>query len=123
MKKPERYRYAVHPPIPKPEELTRRDSLAIAVGISTWGTAVSCPLWWEYDGLAVLGCTVGAAAGIYCVLRAFVGTPVLIRAIRRYMRRGLPEWLTQVYSVREKDTFGGYIPREVICRAAKGGSR
>ncbi len=119
LKRPERYRYAIHPLAPKPEELGRFDSLCIGMGVSAWGMAASWPLWWEYDGIAVLGCATDAALGIYCALRAFVVVPKLIRAIRRRMKRGLPMWLTPVYSIREKNTFGGYIPREVICRAAK----
>ena len=123
MRKPERYRYVVHPPIPKHDELTRSEALAIAVGMSTWCAVASCPLWWDCDGLPVLGYTVGAAVGIYGVLRVLTAAPKVIRAIRKKMRRGLPMWLTPVYSIREKNTFGGYIPREVICRAAKGETR
>lgn len=121
LREPERYRYAVHPPIPKPEPLSVSDSGLIAASVSTWGMISAAPLWWHIDGLAVMGYTVLAAGVIFAGIRCAVCLPGMIRRLRQ-RRAEAPVRL--VYATRrtrrqEERLKPCYVPNEVICAASK----
>lgn len=121
LREPERYRYAVHPPIPKPEPLSVSDSGLIAASVSIGGMISAAPLWWHIDGLAVMGYTVLAAGVIFAGIRCAVCLPGMIRRLRQ-RRAEAPVRL--VYATRrtrrqEERLKPCYVPNEVICAASK----
>ena len=127
-RRPQRYRYRVHPPVPKDERFGRMESACIALAASCWGTICTAPLWWEYDALAVMGCTVGAASALYAAIRISAVVPGMIRKLRESVRRReetkkLPVPLICVRGNRKPNCYRGYIPREVIGEAARRAAR
>lgn len=111
---------------------SRSECLAASVFGAAYCVAVTAPLWWEYGDFPILGAMIGGTAACYTVLRLITEIRwhrhcAVCRAITNPRRRGTkrantgnPVWLREAESRRRRDTFGGYVPRDVICAAAKG---
>lgn len=112
--------------VPVHKSLGRAESFLVSVAVTAYGTIMAAPLWWHIDGLAVMGWWAIGCAGMYAVLRGVAVAPAIVKLMKRAnaairMRQYAPEWLVPVESIRDRDTFGGYIPREMICEVARRG--
>lgn len=124
-RKPERYRYLAHPVTPKSEPLTAGQSVCAGVAIASWGCIALAPAWWYCDTLPVMGWTAVAAVvisvSVYMVPRlpAMIGR--MLRKRRKKKTKNIPVRL--VKAARGRNTYCGYVSREVICAAAKAGAK
>ena len=121
MREPERYRYVVHPPIPKPEPLSVADSALVSGFVSINGMIASAPLWWHIDGPVVLGYTALAAGVIFAGIRCAVCLPGVIRRLSQ-RRAAAPVrlvYVTRRTRRQEERMKPCYVPNEVICAASK----
>ena len=111
-------------------ELPGRAECALAAGFGAfWCGIATSPLWWGCEDFPIAAAVLGGAVLCYGILRAtvYIRWEKHCRDCREYEnsekrasaeKAPVPVWLRSVECRRKPDTFGGYIPREVICTAA-----
>ena len=107
-----------------PEMPSRIECLS-AAGFGAVGTAImTAPLWWNYDGLPVIGAVLAGTAVCYGILRGIVHIrwERHCRRCRELEREDMdPVYVKLDYVSRERVRGKrlGYVSPEMICEAAR----